>query len=101
MNFRNIFGKIEHFENKTITYFKNKAGPGVLQPSVQQIRALQVFQRTKTELRRSQYSVLCAFGILGACILLKDGLEQSTAGMISLSNSTDYTIILSFLGTLC
>ena len=55
---------VEHSENKIGTYIENEARPGVLQPSFQQIFSNEKSRQKITELKRGQWPLLCAFGVL-------------------------------------
>ena len=55
---------IEHSENKIITHFKNEAGPGVLESSVQQTYTLPKFLTESTESAHNLWQILLIFGNL-------------------------------------
>ena len=57
---------IEHSENKFITHFENKAGPGVIESSVQKTYTLRKTLTERTESTHDLWQILLIFGNLTA-----------------------------------
>ena len=84
---------IEHSKNKIIRCFSEEVGPGVLHSNVQETRTLHEFHTERTELRSSQWLMLCAFSIFAAFVFT----ERSTGALqvrSSFSGSPNLVIIL-------